>query len=813
MKVLKFGGTSVGSLDGLQHVREIVLSQSEDCIVVVSAFSGVTDQLYAMARMAATESSEVYESEFNSLCDRHYEMAERLVSESRLAVLKRELKEQFTDLSNILRGVYLIKDASEKIVDTIVSYGEHCSSLIVACAIEGAVHYDSRNFMRTEWHYGKHILDFSQTNALIKEQLGEKAPHVAVVGGFISKDKTTGNITNLGRGGSDYTASVIAAALNASCLEIWTDVDGFMTADPRIVDTAYTIERLSFIEAMELCNFGAKVIYPPTIFPVYHKNIPIRIKNTFNSSAKGTYITVEGNPDPERPIRGISSVNDMALLTVQGLGMVGIIGVNYRIFRALAKDGISVFLVSQASSENNTSIGLDPQDADRAVAVLRKEFANEITLGEISNIFAEQGLATVAVVGGTMQHTPGIAGKLFGTLGRNGINVVACAQGAQEINISFVIKKEHLRKALNVIHDSFFLSEYQVLNLFVIGVGTVGSHLIEQLRHQHDRLMATKRLKINVVGVASSKFMLTNSDGLNLDTCLRDLRQHGLPSSPTRLSDEIVGMNIFNSVVVDCTANQDIASLYRIFLEHNISVVAANKIAASSDYGDYAQLKELARVNGVKFLFETNVGAGLPVINTINSLINSGDVIERISAVLSGTLNYIFNTISEDVSLSKAIRMAQEAGFSEPDPRVDLSGKDVMRKLVILAREAGYKVEQSDVEAHLFIPEDVLEGTEEEFWQKLPTLDDEFESRRKELASRNACWRFVASMEYGKCKVALEEIDVTHPFYDLQGSNNIILLNTERYKEYPMIIKGYGAGAAVTAAGVFADIISIANVR
>lgn len=813
MKVLKFGGTSVGSIEGLKHVRKIVLDQSEDCIVVVSAFSGVTDQLYAMARMAATEDSHIYEAELNEFCSRHYEMAERLVPASKLAVLERELKEQFADLANILRGVYLIKDASEKIVNTIVSYGEHCSSLIVAQIIDGAVHYDARNFMRTQWHYGKHILDFSLTNELIKERFAEQAPHIAVLGGFISKDKSTDNITNLGRGGSDYTAAVIAAALNASCLEIWTDVDGFMTADPRIVDTAYAIERLSFKEAMELCNFGAKVIYPPTIFPVYHKNIPIRIKNTFNSSATGTYITAEGDCDPERPIRGISSVNDMALLTVQGLGMVGIIGVNYRIFRALAKDGISVFLVSQASSENNTSIGLDPVDADRAVEVLRQEFANEIALGEISNIFAEQGLATVAVVGGSMQHTPGIAGKLFGTLGRNGINVVACAQGAQEINISFVIKKEYLRKALNVIHDSFFLSEYQVLNLFIIGVGTVGSSLIEQLRHQHDRLMANKRLKINVVGVASSKYLLTNSDGLDLSTCLTDLPLKGLPSSTTRLSDEIVGMNIFNSVVVDCTANAEIASLYRIFLEHNISVVAANKVAASSDYGDYAQLKELARVNGVKFLFETNVGAGLPVINTINSLINSGDVIERIQAVLSGTLNYIFNAISENISLSQAIRMAKEAGFSEPDPRVDLSGKDVIRKLVILAREAGYKVEQSDVEAHLFIPEEVLEGTEEDFWNKLPALDADFEHRRQELAKRNACWRFVANMEHGKCSVALQEIDSAHPFYDLQGSNNIILMNTERYKEYPMIIKGYGAGASVTAAGVFADIISIANVR
>ena len=813
MKVLKFGGSSVGSVDGLMRVREIVLSQKEDCVVVVSAFSGVTDQLYAMARMAAAKDEEAYWQMFNGLCERHFHMVHALVDEAKSGELINSLQALFSDLSNILRGVYLIGDASGKIVDTIVSYGERCSSLIVAYAIEGAVHYDARDFMRTQWHYGKHIVDFEQTNTLIKHYFASPQPRLAVVGGFISKDSSTGNVTNLGRGGSDYTASVIAAALDASCLEIWTDVDGFMTADPRIVDTAYTIPHLSFKEAMELCNFGAKVIYPPTIFPVYHKNIAIHIKNTFNQEATGTYITTEVNPDPERPIRGISSIDDMALLTVQGLGMVGIIGVNYRIFRALAKEGISVFLVSQASSENNTSIGLDPQDADRAVEVLTQEFANEIALGEISDIFAQQGLATVAVVGAQMQHTPGIAGKLFGTLGRNGINVVACAQGAQEINISFVVKKQHLRKALNVIHDSFFLSEYQVLNLFVIGVGTVGSSLINQLHHQQQGLMTSKRLKINVVGVASSQYMLTNTEGLDLQTCLQDLRTKALPSSPTRLADEIVGMNIFNSVVVDCTANPEIASLYRIFLSHNISVVAANKIAASSDYRHYAQLKELARQNGVKFLFETNVGAGLPIINTINNLINSGDVIEKIEAVLSGTLNYIFNTISEQVSLSQAIRMAKEAGFSEPDPRVDLSGKDVIRKLVILAREAGYKVEQSDVEAELFVPEEILQGTQEEFWQKLPQLDQTFEQKRKTLAAKNACWRFVATMEHGRCTVGLREIDASHPFADLQGSNNIILMNTERYKEYPMIIKGYGAGASVTAAGVFADIISIANVR
>ena len=812
MKVLKFGGASIGSHEGVDRVKEIVLSQQEDVIVVVSALSDVTDELYRLIELAAHGELEQYEQGLVRLEERHFDLAHYAVLPERKEVVEKGMQSLFADLGNILRGVYLIRDVSERITDTIVSYGERCAALMVANMLSGAKHYEAMDIMRTECQFGKHVVDFEETNSRIRGVFGQHED-IAVLGGFIAKDRTTENITNLGRGGSDYTAAVVAAALNASCLEIWTDVDGFMTADPTIVDTAYTIEELNFTEAMELCNFGVRVIYPPTIFPVYHKNIPIRIKNTFNPTAKGTYISAKTTSDPERPIKGISSINDMALLTVQGLGMVGIIGVNYRIFRALAKNGISVFLVSQASSENNTSIGIRPVDGEKAIRVLREEFAHEMAQGEISNIFTEDGLATVAVVGGSMRHMPGIAGKLFGTLGRNGINVVACAQGAQEINISFVVKKESLRKALNVIHDSFFLSEYQVLNLFVIGVGTVGSSLIEQLRQQHDKLMESKRLKINVVGVASSNKLLTDSDGLPLDTCISDLRAKGFPSTPVRLADEVIGMNIFNSVVVDCTASADVAALYPLFLQHNISVVAANKIAASSDYAQYAQLKEYTRTHGVKFLFETNVGAGLPIINTMNSLINSGDTILKIEAVLSGTLNYIFNTISEDVTLSKAIRMAQEAGFSEPDPRIDLSGKDVVRKLVILAREAGYRIEQSDVRQELFLPENCFIGSLDEFWERVPALDETFERRRKQLAVENKCWRFVASMERGVCKVGLEEIEEKHPFYDLQGSNNIILLTTERYKEYPMVIKGYGAGASVTAAGVFADIISIANIR
>ena len=721
-----------------------------------------------------------------------------------------KVNELLSELKDIFQGIYLIKDLSSKTSATIVSYGERLSSIIAATLIKGAVWYDSRNFIKTEKKHAKHILDSELTTSLVKETFDE-IPQVALVPGFISTDKNSGEVTNLGRGGSDYTASIIAASLNAASLEIWTDVDGFMTADPRVISTAYTINELSYVEAMELCNFGAKVVYPPTIYPVCHKNIPILIKNTFNPEAPGTIIKQEVDSG-SKAIKGISSINDTTLITVTGLGMVGVIGVNFRIFKALAQNGISVFMVSQASSENSTSIGVRNQDAALACEVLNEEFAKEIEMGEISPVVAEMNLATIAIVGENMKHTPGIAGKLFGTLGRNGISVIACAQGASETNISFVVEAKSLRKSLNVIHDSFFLSEYQVLNLFICGTGTVGGSLIEQIRCQQQKLMQERGLKLKVVGIADGHRALFTRAGIDLASYREEMEEKGIPSSAAVLHDEIIGMNIFNSVFVDCTASAEVASLYKEFLMHNISVVAANKIAASSDYSIYSELKQIARRRGVKFLFETNVGAGLPIINTINDLINSGDKILKIEAVLSGTLNYIFNKISADVPFSQTIKMAQEERYSEPDPRIDLSGKDVIRKLVILAREAGYKLEQTDVEKHLFVPSDFFEGPLEEFWKKVPSLDADFEARRRKLESENKRWRFVAKLENGKGSVSLQEVDSKHPFYGLEGSNNIILLTTERYKEYPMMIQGYGAGASVTAAGVFADIMSIANI-
>lgn len=813
MKVLKFGGTSVGSVKGLANVKRIVEAAEEDVIVVVSALGGITDRLLLTAQLAS-EGNEAYLTEYAEIVRRHDEVIDGIVPEVVREGVKRHVRETLGELENIYRGVYLIRDLSRKTSDTIVSYGERLSSFIISHIIEGAELYDSCEFIKTIDRFDKHIVDFEATDRLISERFA-RLPRVAIVPGFISTDAATGDITNLGRGGSDYTASILAARLGASVLEIWTDVDGFMTADPRVINSAYVIDCLSFIEAMELCNFGAKVIYPPTIYPVYHKNIPIRVCNTFNSQAPGTLITQEyRRTDGKRAlITGISSIDNTCLVTVQGLGMVGVIGVNYRIFKTLAETGVSVFMVSQASSENNTTFAVRNEDADRAVEALNKEFSLERSQGEINDVTAEKGLATVAIVGEDMKRTPGIAGRLFGTLGRAGISVIACAQGASETNISFVIKSDVLRKALNSIHDSFFLSEYKVLNLFIAGVGTVGGNLLEQIRGQQENLIKQNRLKLNLVGVANSKKMLLCRDGLKVEGVVEALKADGVPSSPAALRDEILRMNIFNSVFVDCTSSEAVAALYESFLDKNISVVAANKIAPSSAYDRYRMLKDTARRRDVKFLFETNVGAGLPIIHTMNDLINSGDHIIRIEAVLSGTLNYIFNTIDASTPMSRAIRMAVDSGYAEPDPRVDLSGKDVVRKLVILAREAGHRVEQADVKQRLFIPEEYFTGSTEDFWARIPEQDAHFEAERKRLAAENKRLRFVARMADGVCEVGLEEVCSNHPFYELEGSNNIIMISTERYHDYPMIIKGYGAGADVTAAGVFADIISIANIR
>ena len=809
MKVLKFGGSSVGSVTGLHNIKKIAESADQPLIVVVSALGGITDKLIALGKRAGAGDI-AYIGDLDAIIRRHLDLVKTEIAEEKQAALMNDLEALFHDLRSILHGVYLIQDLTQKTADAIVAFGERLSSLIVATFIDDAKHYDSRTLFKTTRQGEKHLVDYDLTN---KNILDNFANHqgIAVMGGFIATDAVTGATTNLGRGGSDFTAAILAAALDAEVLEIWTDVDGFMTADPRVISTAYTIDELTYGEAMELCNFGAKVVYPPTIYPVCVKNIPILIKNTLNPTAKGSIIHAKAESS-KSPIRGISSVNEMSLVTVSGLSMVGVVGVNRRIFATLAKGGISVFMVAQTSSETSTSLCVTTQDAEKACQLLDKEFEKEIQDGAMHHTSKQDGLATVAVVGERMKQHSGTAGKLFTVLGKNGISICAMSQGALEMNISFVVEKHQLRKALNVLHDSFFLSQHEELNVFLCGTGTVGGSLLQQLAAQRQMLMEERGLKVNLVGVCGRTRAAFSREGIDPARYKEILAESGKEGGVERMVDEILEMNIFNSVFVDCTASEEVAAQYGRLLSANVSVVAANKVAASSNYDNYEHLKHLARERGVKYLFETNVGAGLPIINTINDLRASGDKILRIEAVLSGTLNFVFNTLSADIPLSKAVQMAKEAGYSEPDPRIDLSGKDVIRKITILARESGYRVEADEIEKNLFIPASLFDGTIDEFWAGLPALDAQFEAERQRLVRENKRWRFVAEWADGKGKVSLREIPLGHPFYDLEGSNNIILLNTERYREYPMLIQGYGAGAAVTAAGVFADVLRVSNI-
>ncbi len=806
MKVLKFGGTSVGSAVNIKKVQEIVSGQSTDVVVVVSALGGITDKIVNAAKMAAL-GSDFYQDELESIRQRHFDVVTELFE--RPSGVMEEIGPLLQELEQVMMGVTLVNELTPKTMDRLLGMGERLSSLIISRYF-GCELKDASGFILTDSQFGKATVDFAKTNAQIKSCF-EQFHGVAIVPGFVAKNKA-GEYTTLGRGGSDYTAAIIAAALDVDSLEIWTDVDGFMTADPKVIRKAYTIPVLSYTEAMELSNFGAKVIYPPTILPVYKKGIPVHIKNTLRPEADGTLITQSAANGRERPIKGISSISRIALLTVQGIGMVGVAGISMRLFTALAKEKINVILISQASSENTISIAIEEHSAEVAEEAIRKEFAHEIASDQINKVVVENNLSIVAIVGENMKHSTGIAGKLFTTIGRNGINVSAIAQGASEYNISWVVRNEDLRKTLNVVHESFFLSENVELNIFLIGVGLVGSHLLAQIARQHERLLNENHLNLKITGIANSRKMVFDRDGIDVANFKNLLSESEKMSKVSEFISEMISMNMYNSVFVDCTASGEIARQYHRILDANVSVVTANKIAASSEYENYALLKKTAKQKGVKFLFETNVGAGLPIINTLNDLVNSGDKVLRIEAVLSGTLNFIFNTLSDKIPFSKAVRMAKDAGYSEPDPRIDLSGVDVVRKLLILARESGYRIDKDDVRINSFIPEHYFEGSTDDFWAKLPELDQSFESRRKELSGKGMKWRFVASFEEGHAEVGLLEIGQQHPFYDLEGSNNLIIYRTERYNEFPMLIKGYGAGADVTAAGVFADIIKVSNI-
>ncbi len=808
MKIIKFGGTSVGSVENVKKIDEIIRNQQSDLIVVVSAVGGVTDLLLSAAN-AGAKGNDVTPV-LKNIWAKHENILTGLFDKTTLKEVEEKMKNLFDELEKILQGVRLIGELTPKTLDKVMGFGERLSSLFISRYLNAEL-IDSAAIIRTDKNHGRANVDFRVTY----EQIGKACSglkKIAVAPGFISS-APDGTMTTLGRGGSDYTAALFAAALNAEKLEIWTDVDGFMTADPKVISKAYPIPQLTYSEALELSHFGAKVIYPPTILPVFQKSIPVQIKNTMNPSAEGTLI---GNIDPrgtEHPIKGISSIDGISLFTVQGLGMVGVTGIAMRLFGALAREEINVILISQASSENSISFAIDSTRGKAAEAAIQQEFDREISSGLINKISSEEDLCIVAIVGENMKHSAGIAGKLFFTIGKNGINVVAIAQGASEQNISWVVKKSDLLKTLNVVHESFFLSPFIELNIFLVGVGTVGRDLIKQISQQQQKLQKEHRLKLRICGVANSRKMILDREGIDPSSIAQMLAgDHPEKSDMGSFCSQMIGMNLFNSVFVDCTAEKKVADQYRTILNNYISIVAANKVAASSDYLAYRELKELAARHGVKYLFETNVGAGLPLISTINDLMRSGDRIVRIEAVLSGTLNFIFNTLSNEIPLSKAIRMSKEKGFSEPDPRIDLSGVDVVRKLVILGRESGYQLSQADVVQKRFIPDRFFESTLDDFWRDIHEMDAQFEAERVILEKEKKKWRFVGLMEEGRASVSLQAVEPGHPFYDLEGSNNIVLLTTERYNESPMLIKGYGAGAAVTAAGVFADLIKVANI-
>ncbi len=809
MKVLKFGGSSVGTSERIRGVKRIIAAESGQCVVVVSAFQGITDTLKKISELAASHNLQ-YKTLLDDLVLKHKTISTDLLDGDSLTFALSAIDSLIDEINETLNGIFLIRELSRFSLDKVQAMGERLSSRIISIYFGDCKLIDAREIIKTDDNYGNAGVNYNTTIPLVKKKLAGKKKLIIVPGFIASSEKN--ETTTLGRGGSDFTAAIIAAAINAEALEIWTDTDGFMTADPKKVEKAYAIESLTYSEAIELSHFGAKVIYTPTLRPVYKKHIPVFVKNSFNPSARGTIISDRSGNESKSPIKGISSIDHIDLITLQGTAMIGVSGTSMRLFGALAKRNISVVLITQASSEYSITFAINPTDTRQSNEAISHEFTSEIILSKELKILIERDLSIIAIVGERMKNTPGISATLFRSLARNGINVIATAQGSSELNISVVIKNESLKKALNVIHDGFFLSKIKELNLFIAGTGFVGSSLIRQLQKQHDLLLKEHNLKINLFGIINSRKMLIENKPVDLGECRGILSETQTKSDIDLFIKQMTKLNLRNSVFIDCTANARVGESYGQIMEKYISVVTASKLACSSEYSYYHRLKSIANENGVRFIYETTVGAGLPVIKTINDLIVSGDKILKIVAVLSGTLNFIFNTIGPDVPLSTAIRIAKEKGISEPDPRIDLSGTDVVRKILILSREAGYKIEAKDVCINKFLPDDCFEGDLSHFYEKVREHDAAFEEKRKGLVRENKKWRFIASLDMGKASVGLVTVDPSDPTFDLEGSNNIILLTTERYRELPMVIKGYGAGADVTAAGVFADIMRVVNV-
>lgn len=810
MKILKFGGSSIADIEAINQVISIIKSKAkeDEVAVVFSAFGGVTESLLTCAQLAK-RNDKSYQTILLDLEKRHLGLAKSLVPVQKQSTLLTYIKIRFNELEDLLHGIFLIKECTAQTSDYVVSFGERISTYILSEALKdsGATYLDAREVIRTNDRFGQAKVDFTVTDQLIRDYFSD-VPGLKVITGFIGATEL-GETTTLGRSGSDYTAAVFAGALDAGSLEIWTDVPGVMTADPRLVYSAITIPQLSYSEAMELSHFGAKVVFPSTMQPAMKKKIPIHIKNTFDPTQTGTLICEESGEG--KLIKGISSLSNISLLNIQGPGLVEVIGVSGRVFGSLANAGVNVILISQASSEHSICIGIHSLEVTRAREAMRQEFFHEINSGEMDEVVVLPDMAIIAIVGENMKHYPGASGRLFQSFGRNNINVTAIAQGSSELNISAVISKADLQKGLNALHEAFFLSDHRVLHIFLIGVGLIGKTLVKMIRNQLQKLQDESMLDIKIHGMANSRFMSFDEDGFDLDNLMPPAEGDETMDLQKFLST-MSTMNFSNSVLVDCTASQEVADIYQEVLEAKIAIVTPNKKANSGSLEKYCQLKKLSSQRNIKFLYETNVAAGLPVINTLQDLMLSGDKVIRIEGVLSGSMNYIFSELEKGIPFSEVVAQAKEKGYSEPDPRDDLSGMDVARKILILGREAEQELHFEDVSIQSMVPEDCADaGSVTEFLQKLKEHDGYFKTLLEDADSKGQKLRFMAVLENGKAKVGLNAVDSKHPFYSLAGSDNMILFTTERYHEFPMVIRGPGAGADVTAAGVFADIIRLGH--
>jgi bifunctional aspartokinase / homoserine dehydrogenase 1 len=815
MNIIKFGGTSVANADCISQCIAIIKNKkgSKPLIVVVSALGGVTDMLLSAAT-EASQKKEGYRALLSNIEDRHIEAIKALLPATDQSAALSHAKRILNHLETLLDGCFLLGELSERTKDLVLSFGEVLSSYIISEALkaqgENCVLADSRELIRTNNKFGKATVNFEMTNLLIQHHFDKSKADITIMPGFIAESED-GHTTTLGRGGSDYTAAIIAAALDVSSLEIWTDVNGIYTANPKLVKQAGPISEITFEEAMELSHFGAKVLYPPTIQPILSKNITLHIKNTFEPDAPGSIISKDPKTKSNNPIKGISNIDNITLITIEGPGMVGVAGFSKRLFEVISKEGINVIFITQASSEHSICFGIVESELAKAKTTIDEEFQYEIRQQKLKPAITESGLSIIAVVGENMKNHQGLSGRMFSTLGKNNINIRAIAQGASERNISAVIDSRDVKKALNSLHEAFFEEDIKQLNLFVMGVGNVGSILLEQLRAQKHYLKDNMKINVRIVGLANSKKMHTDEDGIDPDNW-KDLLENSAVANTGGLISEIKRINLPNSIFVDNTASDEVAATYAGYLKNSIAVVTCNKVACSSEYANYKELKNLSRQYNAPFLFETNVGAGLPIIDTLKNLVASGDRVHKIQAVLSGSLNFIFNNFNEQNSFYDIVKQAQAEGYTEPDPKIDLSGIDVKRKLVILIRESGYEMEIGAIENRSFLPQESLDTTNvDDFFGSLKTHAGHFNDLYKKAAAEGSRLKFVASFEDGKANVGLHFIPKDHPFYNLEGKDNIVLFYTDRYVDQPLLIKGAGAGSAVTASGIFADIIRIGN--